>query len=90
MHLGGGRQKTSDTIDFAVGFVMNKKLGDKITKGESLLTIHYHKHQLATVEQIALEIQKSNIKIAATKPRTKKKLILEIETKFAPKTKKKK
>lgn len=87
VRLGGGRQKTSDVVDFAVGFVMNKKLGDKVSKGESLLTIHYHKNQLNIVQEIASHIQKSDIKISTAKPRTKKKLILEVVTKFAPKKK---
>jgi pyrimidine-nucleoside phosphorylase len=87
VRLGGGRQKTSDIIDFAVGFIMNKKLGDKVNKGEPLMTIHFHKHQQAIVEEIASNVQKNDIKISPKKPTTKKKLILEVETKFAPKKK---
>jgi pyrimidine-nucleoside phosphorylase len=87
VRLGGGRQKTSDIIDFAVGFVMNKKLGDKVIKGEPLMTIHFHKHQQTIVEEIASSVQKNDIKITPKKPTAKKKLILEVETKFAPKKK---
>lgn len=38
--LGGGRQTADDTIDFAVGFSGIKKIGERIEKGEPLLTIH--------------------------------------------------
>jgi len=91
VQLGGGRQKTSDKIDFAVGFIMNKKIGDKVKKGDSLVTLHIHESQIEMAKNIAEEMSKKNIVIRATKP-AKKKLIIDVQTKFAPtkKTKKKK
>ena len=38
--LGGGREKKGDPIDHAVGIVHHKKVGDRIEKGEPLLTIY--------------------------------------------------
>ena len=38
--LGAGRAKKSDPVDHAVGFVIHKKVGDKVTMGEPLFTIH--------------------------------------------------
>jgi pyrimidine-nucleoside phosphorylase len=38
--LGGGREKKGDPIDYAVGIVHHKKVGDWVEKGERLLTIH--------------------------------------------------
>src|SRR6202171_6162830 len=38
--LGGGRQKTGDTIDFAVGISDLKKIGEKVELGEPLMSIH--------------------------------------------------
>ena len=38
--LGAGREKKTDTIDYAVGVVLNKKVGDKIELGEKLLDIY--------------------------------------------------
>jgi pyrimidine-nucleoside phosphorylase len=38
--LGGGREKKGDPIDYAVGIVHHKKVGDWVKKGERLLTIH--------------------------------------------------
>ena len=38
--LGAGRAKKGDTVDHAVGFVIHKKVGDKVQKGEPLVEIH--------------------------------------------------
>jgi len=38
--LGAGRAKKSDPIDHAVGFVIRRKVGDKVEKGEPLFTVH--------------------------------------------------
>ena len=40
MHLGGGRATKESSIDLSVGLVLNKKVGDRVEKGESLGTIH--------------------------------------------------
>jgi pyrimidine-nucleoside phosphorylase len=40
--LGGGREKKEDTVDPAVGIVVHKKIGDSVSAGESLCTIHCH------------------------------------------------
>ena len=85
VHLGGGRQKTSDVIDFAVGFVMSKKIGDKIKKGDVLAVIHCHDTQMKVAAEIALAMTNKDITIQTTKARSKNKLIIEVQTKFAPK-----
>ncbi|MEY2580078.1 MAG: hypothetical protein QOI49_2902 [Verrucomicrobiota bacterium] len=38
--LGGGRQTADDAIDFAVGLSGIKKVGERVQKGEPLLTVH--------------------------------------------------
>ena len=38
--LGAGRIKKEDSIDPAVGIVMNKRVGDKVSKGEIIAYIH--------------------------------------------------
>ncbi|HVJ06330.1 MAG TPA: thymidine phosphorylase [Candidatus Saccharimonadales bacterium] len=40
--LGGGRFKKEDTVDPAVGIVLHKKVGDPVSAGESLCTVHYN------------------------------------------------
>lgn len=36
MDLGAGRLRKEDDIDMAVGIVVNKKIGDKVIKGDIL------------------------------------------------------
>ena len=38
--LGAGRSQKSDPIDHAVGFLIHKKVGDKVETGEPLFEIH--------------------------------------------------
>lgn len=38
--LGAGRERKSDTVDHAVGFLIHHKVGDQVEKGEPLFTIH--------------------------------------------------
>ncbi len=38
--LGGGREKKGDPIDYSVGVVLDKKVGDRVEKGERLVAIH--------------------------------------------------
>lgn len=38
--LGGGRTKKGDPIDYGVGIVHHAKVGDQLTEGDPLLTIH--------------------------------------------------
>lgn len=40
--LGAGRKTKEDVIDPGVGFVLHKKVSDKVEKGESLATIYYN------------------------------------------------
>jgi pyrimidine-nucleoside phosphorylase len=42
MLLGGGREKMSDSIDPAVGLVLEKKLGDTVQAGDALCTVHFN------------------------------------------------
>lgn len=46
--LGGGRERKEDSVDPAVGIVLHKKVGDRVTAGESLAAIHYNDEAKAT------------------------------------------
>ncbi|MDL1911853.1 thymidine phosphorylase [Chloroflexi bacterium CFX6] len=53
--LGAGRAKKGDPIDHAVGFVVHKKVGDKVEKGEALFTVHANDEaRLAEAREAAL------------------------------------
>ena len=38
--LGAGRARKGDPVDHAVGFIIHRKVGDQVEKGEPLFTIH--------------------------------------------------
>ncbi len=44
--LGAGRLNKEDKIDFEVGIVLNKKVGDKIKKGEELLKLYINEKEV--------------------------------------------
>jgi pyrimidine-nucleoside phosphorylase len=53
--LGAGRAKKGDPIDHAVGFLIHKKVGDKVEAGEPLFEIHANQEaKLATARQAVL------------------------------------
>lgn len=63
--IGGGRFKTTDKIDCAVGFECAKKLGDRIEKGENLGTIYCrNKTQADSIS----EKMRNAYKISSEKP----------------------
>lgn len=59
MMLGGGRQKTDDQLDYAVGIELHKKIGDTIHEGEPILTIYSDQKNVDEVKQLLT----NNIKI---------------------------
>lgn len=61
MLLGAGRATKEDKIDLAVGIVLNKKVGDKVEKGESLMTIYSDREDVEDVKNKIYE----NITISA-------------------------
>ncbi|OEL03204.1 thymidine phosphorylase [Staphylococcus succinus] len=49
MMLGAGRQTKEDDIDLSVGLVLHKKVGDKVSEGDALLTIHSNRENIDDV-----------------------------------------
>ena len=70
--LGGGRERKEDSVDPAVGIVVHKKVGDKVSAGEPLCTIHCHSDAQAAHAKTLLE---ESYQIAAAPPRHKASLI---------------
>lgn len=75
MMLGAGRQTKEDDIDLSVGIVLNKKLGDNVNEGESLLTIHSNREN---VDDVIKKLDESiEIKAQAKTPTLIHKIITE-------------
>jgi pyrimidine-nucleoside phosphorylase len=53
--LGGGRERKEDSVDPSVGFVLHKKVGDQVSSGESLCTMHYNSEERAARAKALLE-----------------------------------
>ena len=63
--LGGGREKKEDSIDPAVGVVVHKKVGDRVSAGEPLCTLHYNSDTRAAQ---AKELIEQSYRIGETPP----------------------
>lgn len=75
MMLGEGRQTKEDDIDLSVGIVLNKKVGDNVNEGESLLTIHSNREN---VDDVIKKLDESiEIKAQAKTPTLIHKIITE-------------
>lgn len=59
MELGAGRATKEDTIDLAVGIVLNKKRGDKVEVGDVLAYIHGN--DMNKVEKAVADIKKNYV-----------------------------
>src|SRR5713101_5802390 len=70
--LGGGRERKEDSVDPAVGIVVHKKIGDKVSVGEALCTIHCHSDAQAARAKTLLE---ESYQIAAAAPAHKISLV---------------
>lgn len=81
MMLGAGRATKDSKIDLSVGIVLNKKVGDTVEEGESLLTIHTSSEQIEDVKNKLYE----SIEITG-EPTKAPKLIYDMVTHQKPNT----
>ncbi|CAF1793345.1 pyrimidine-nucleoside phosphorylase [Bacillus subtilis] len=61
MLLGAGRATKEDEIDLAVGIMLRKKVGDKVEKGEPLVTLYANREN---VDEVIAKVY-DNIRLAA-------------------------
>lgn len=61
MLLGAGRATKESEIDLAVGLLLRKKIGDKVEKGDALLTIYSNFEDVNEVKEMLYE----NIKVSS-------------------------
>jgi pyrimidine-nucleoside phosphorylase len=70
--LGGGRERKEDSVDPAVGIVLHKKVGDRVTAKEPLATIHYNEETKAARARQLIE---ESVQFADAPPTNKRPLI---------------
>jgi pyrimidine-nucleoside phosphorylase len=46
VELGAGRRAKDDDVDPQAGFVLHKKIGDRVEKGETIATLHTNKEEM--------------------------------------------
>jgi pyrimidine-nucleoside phosphorylase len=80
--LGGGRERKEDSVDPAVGFVLHKKVGDPVTAGESLCTVHYNSEMLGARANAMLS---DSFEIGSVPPTHKRPLVHRVITKSGEK-----
>lgn len=68
MMLGAGRKTKEDTIDFAVGLKLCKKVGEAIQEGESVLTIYANQPAEEIQDVVALLYQNIEIGPSGQEP----------------------
>ncbi|OUQ10134.1 pyrimidine-nucleoside phosphorylase [Enterococcus cecorum] len=68
MMLGAGRKAKEDTIDFAVGLKLRKKVGEAIQEGESVLTIYANQPAEEIQDVVALLYQNIEIGPSGQEP----------------------
>ena len=67
--MGAGRRTKEDVIDPAVGIVMNKRLGDRVSPGEALATLHARTEESAGLAADAVKRALSFSDAPADKPK---------------------
>jgi thymidine phosphorylase len=73
--LGGGREKVEDRVDPAVGIMVHKKLGDPVSAGDSLCTIHYNSQERL---ERATPFLEESYTISAARPTEERKLVYRV------------
>ena len=54
MMLGAGRETKEDEIDMAAGLILHKKVGDRVKKGDTLVTLYSNKEDMEEARQKVL------------------------------------
>jgi pyrimidine-nucleoside phosphorylase len=68
VELGAGRRMATDKIDFQIGLEKNISLGEKVSRGTPLYTLHHHKEQKDLAERVAKRL--STLALIEEKRRT--------------------
>lgn len=61
MLLGAGRETKDSELDLAAGLIIHKKIGERVEKGETIVTIHSNKEDVtSSIEKIQANIEISD------------------------------
>ena len=58
IEIGGGRRVKTDKINLGLGFYFHKKIGDKVKKGETIVTIHYDSKYKNVLPRLKDDVQR--------------------------------
>jgi len=61
--LGAGRDKKSDSINFGAGIILNKKIGDKVEKNETIMELYFDEVSETKLND-SIEIAKNSFEIS--------------------------
>ncbi|MGD9899454.1 MAG: thymidine phosphorylase [Calditrichaceae bacterium] len=67
--LGAGREKSEDIIDPKAGIILNRKTGDKVIKGDKLMTVYTDKEHVvqSAVERLSAAVSCSDTPVSREK-----------------------
>ena len=56
VELGAGRRAKEDSVDPAAGFILHKKIGDKVKEGETFATLYTNKQEMLKTAKKGLQL----------------------------------
>lgn len=74
--IGAGRRQKEDTIDHSAGFVFNKKVGDEVKPGDTILTIHTNNEESIHGARTRLT---NAVTITSKEPKERKKILYRVD-----------
>ncbi len=54
-HIGAGRREKTDVIDYSVGFVLHRRIGDYVEAGEPIATVYCRNGEDADLAEISIQ-----------------------------------
>ena len=54
-HIGAGRRQKTDVIDYSVGFVLHRRIGDYVSAGEPIATVHCRNQEDADMAELTIQ-----------------------------------
>ena len=78
--IGGGRRVKEDKIDLAAGFEFHFKVGDRVKKGDNLLTIYHNLKEDQVIKSLEQNFLKNIYKFSNVKPKNVPALMIETKS----------